>query len=94
MDPVGDNAEDKGCTASSIARADGAEDSCGEAACCGEETGEARTKGKIRPECAEVPMKRKFSLGERIVGVGMITQAKVFKNREKKVYGRVFGNKN
>jgi len=38
-------------------------------------------------------VKKRFSLGERIVGIGMITQAKVFENREKKVYGRVFGNK-
>ena len=38
-------------------------------------------------------MKKKFSLGERIVGAGMITQSKVFKNREKKVYGRIMGNR-
>lgn len=38
-------------------------------------------------------MRRKYTLGERIIGVGMITQHNVVKNRQSKVYGRVFGNK-
>lgn len=93
MDPIGDETEDAGCVASAARGSDGAEYPYNGVACCGEEAGEARAACAVRIECAEVQMKRKFSLGERVVGIGMITQAKVFQNREKKVYGRVFGNK-
>ena len=59
---------------------------------CGEGQGTSFTNRDVQKD-EGITMKKRFSLGERIVGVGMITQAKIFKNREKKVYGRVFGNK-
>lgn len=39
------------------------------------------------------PRKSRLSLGDRIFGVGIITQDKIIRNRQQKVYGRIFGNK-
>jgi hypothetical protein len=38
-------------------------------------------------------MKKKFTLGERLIGLGFIAQDKVYHNRQKKVYGRIMGNR-
>ena len=36
---------------------------------------------------------KRLKIGERIVGMGLLTQKAIRDNRQKKVYGRVFGNK-
>lgn len=38
-------------------------------------------------------MKRRLTLGDRVFGVGYITQDKIYHNRQKKVYGRIMGNR-